>query len=68
MFGKDKKKKRFIIKEEQLIGMAAIQVIVDTETGVNYLNTVGSGTSGLTPLLDADGNIIVTPASELTEE
>lgn len=56
---KEKKSKRFIIKEEQGLGFGAVQIIVDTVTGVNYMNTVGSGTNGLTPLLDDKGNVII---------
>ena len=58
MFGKEKKEKRFIIKEEQSLGFGAIYV-VDTHTGVNYLMTVGTGQNGVTPLLDSDGKVIV---------
>ncbi|MDE7225829.1 MAG: hypothetical protein K2N49_03070, partial [Ruminococcus sp.] len=36
-----------------------VEIIVDTVTGVNYMNTVGSGTSALTPLLDSNGNVVV---------
>ena len=36
-------------------------VIIDNETGVNYLFVnAGGGAGGLTPLLDAKGNVIVT--------
>lgn len=56
---KEKKSKRFVIKEEQNIGMCAVQIIVDTITGVNYLNTVGTSIAGLTPLLDDKGNVII---------
>lgn len=61
MFEKKEKKKskRFVVKEEQGLGMGAIQIIVDTITGVNYLNTVGGSASGLTPLLDNKGNVII---------
>lgn len=52
MFEKEKKEKRFIIKEEQSLGFSAIYIVVDTITGVNYLTTVGNGMSGMTPLLD----------------
>ena len=44
------------------------RVYVDTLTGVNYLllicNTNNMG-SGLTVLLDADGNPVVTPLDEI---
>ncbi len=61
---KEKKEKRFVIKESQSLGMSAIQIIVDTATGVNYLNTIGTSSSGLTPLLDAHGNVIVDSIQE----
>lgn len=38
-----------------------IQIIVDTVTGVNYLNTIGTSTAGLTPLLDDKGNVVIDP-------
>ncbi len=54
---KEKKAKRFVIKEEQDLGMGAVRIIVDTVTGVNYL---GSGISpGITPLLDSSGNVVI---------
>ncbi len=58
MFG-NKKEKRFIIKDEQGVQLGAIQIVVDTVTGVNYLMTVGSGPSGITPLLDENGNVLI---------
>lgn len=56
---KEKKSKRFVIKEEQSLGFGAVQIIVDTITGVNYLNTVGTSMNGITPLLDSNGNVII---------
>lgn len=56
-------KNRFsvIIKEgSQLKDSGMIQVIVDTETGVNYLWMKSAYAGGLTPLLGADGNPIIT--------
>ena len=55
----NKKEKRFIVKEEQGIQLGAIQIVVDTVTGVNYLMTVGSGPLGITPLLDENGNVVI---------
>lgn len=64
MFEK-KKTKRFVVKEEQGLGMAgAVQIIVDTATGVNYLNTVGVSMNGITPLLDSKGNVIIDEISD----
>lgn len=64
---KEKKAKRFVVKEEQNLGMSAVQIIVDTVTGVNYLNTVGTSISGITPLLDSNGNVVVDNISEISE-
>ncbi len=62
MFGKEKEPKRFTIRVQQTLGVnGAIQIIVDKKTGVNYLNTLGAGASGLTPLLDENGKVVVTP-------
>lgn len=36
-------------------------VLVDTQTGVNYLFYAAGYAGGLTPLLDASGNVVVTP-------
>ena len=59
MFGKEKKEKRFVIKEEQSLGFGAVYIVVDTNTGVNYLTTAETGMNGMTPLLDSDGKVIV---------
>ena len=60
--------KRFIrvFKEGNELSYGGIHIIlVDRQTGVNYLY-VGSGYGGgLTPLLGADGRPIVTPVGEL---
>ena len=57
-----KKDKRFIHELTEGNGLTSMQksVIVDTETGVNYLWINEGYAGGLTPLLDADGKPIVT--------
>lgn len=55
----EKKEKRFKVKEGQSLGMGTITIIVDTATGVNYLNTVSAGMGGLTPLLDKNENVVI---------
>lgn len=55
----EKKKKRFQVKEEQGFGLGAIQIIVDTVTGVNYLHILGNDMNGLTPLLDENGQVVI---------
>ena len=55
MFGKEK---RFTRKHEESKGLTTISVWVDRQTGVNYLlMTYGNG-GGLTPLLDANGQVV----------
>ncbi|WP_263399325.1 DUF6440 family protein [Sutcliffiella deserti] len=61
MFGRKKEEdNRFYIKmEENIPLLGKITILVDSKTGVNYIQSwVGSG-SGITPLLDEDGKVIV---------
>ena len=37
------------------------QILVDKETGVNYIYHSSGYGGGLTPLLDRDGKVVVTP-------
>ena len=54
-------KDRFdIIKREGVTLLTDAIVIVDKETGVNYLYVHCGYGGGLTPLLDSDGKPIVT--------
>ena len=64
MFRKGKEK-RFIkiLKEGTLT--KSMEILLDTETGVNYLY-VGAGYSmGLTPLLGPDGKVVVSSQREI---
>ena len=58
-----KKEKRFVKVFAQGGGMSSpsTYILVDTETGVNYLYANSGYGAGLTPLLDKDGKPIVTP-------
>lgn len=58
---KKEKIKRFAVKEEQGIAGAAIYIIVDTITGVNYVGAGALGIQSITPLLDKNGNIVIDP-------
>ena len=54
-------KDRFDIKDRETLGlMTEASVIIDRETGVNYLFVHRGYGGGLTPLLDADGKPIIT--------
>ncbi|WP_444658791.1 DUF6440 family protein [Caproiciproducens sp. R2] len=57
------KEKRFKILYSQ--GTVDVQrILVDTETGVHYLQTSWGYAGGLTPLLDRDGKLVVRFANE----
>lgn len=58
-----KKENRFEIVYKdgaQLKEEGVRQILVDTETGVNYLVWKSGYAGGITPLLDAEGKVIVT--------
>ncbi|MCR5041507.1 MAG: DUF6440 family protein [Clostridia bacterium] len=53
-----------IYKEGSELRTAGLRVIlVDRQTGVNYLYVANGYGGGLTPLLDASGKPVVTPIS-----
>ena len=60
---KPNKNRRFICTEISGGAFEAVQarVLVDTQTGVNYLFAASGYSGGLTVLLDADGKPVVTP-------
>ena len=56
------KDKRFI-KTYVQGGLTSMEIWVDTQTGVNYLYHQSGYAGGMTPLLDRDGNPVITPVS-----
>ena len=58
--------KRFEIVYQQG-ALDVIEVLVDKETGVNYLFRASGNAGGMTPLLDREGKPVITPYSERTE-
>lgn len=44
----------------QLSDSGKRQILVDKETGVNYLLWKSGYAGGITPLLDSNGNIVIT--------
>lgn len=62
---KEKEDKRFIkiFKEGSLT--ESIQILLDTETGVNYIYLRSGYGIGLTPLLDSDGKVVVSSEREI---
>lgn len=53
---------RFRIVHKEHVDGGILKIIVDQETGVHYLVSSGIGISGMTPLLDKDGNPIIINA------
>lgn len=49
-----------VYKEDNALIKGLKMVLVDRETGVNYLFVQSGYAGGLTPLLDADGKPVVT--------
>lgn len=63
MFGKnsDKKERFECVSSQKVEGLHVVKVLVDKETGVNYLVYFVPGESGsITALLDSSGKPIVT--------
>ncbi len=54
---KEKPKPRFTIKNDEYAGSYHLTVIVDTETGVNYLVSDGN----ITELKGSDGKTVIDP-------
>ena len=46
-------------------GVSRIEIWVDKETGVNYIFHQSGYAGGLTPLLDKDGRVVVTPVENI---
>lgn len=45
--------------------LSCFDIIIDTETGVNYLFCSSGYAGGLTVLLDSEGKPVITPKNEL---
>ena len=61
-----KKAKRFEIVYKQG-AMDIIEILVDRETGVNYLFRTNGNAGGMTPLLDREGKPVITSLANRTE-
>ena len=63
-----KNDKRFIVTEKEGSAFTnIIQVIVDKNTGVNYMFVQSGNAGGLTPLLDRDGRPVITSTANFEE-
>lgn len=64
MFSKDKEKRFIKIFKEGTL-TESMEILLDTETGVNYLY-IGAGYGmGITPLLGPDGKVLVSSQREI---
>lgn len=58
---KDESRFKVLYKDGSQIKDAGVrQILVDTETGVNYLVWKSGYAGGITPLMDSEGKVIVT--------
>ena len=66
----DKKDKRFVKVYHDGGGFSgpATTILVDKETGVNYLFTANGYAGGLTVLLSRDGTPVITPVPKQYDE
>lgn len=62
---KDKDEKRFIKVFREGSLTESIEVLLDTETGVNYLYISAGYGMGITPLLDGEGKVVVSSKREI---
>lgn len=62
---KDKDEKRFIKVFREGSLTESIEVLLDTETGVNYLYISAGYGMGITPLLDSEGKVVVSSKREI---
>ncbi len=58
---KPNKKERFIEKESESLTQSGYKIVVDTVTGVNYLE---SPRGGITPLIDKTGKVCIDKISK----
>ena len=56
------KDKRFVKAYSQ--DMGGVEILVDKETGVNYLFRSSGYSGGMTVLLDKEGKPVITPVQE----
>ena len=62
------KNNRFIVLHTEKQFVSSTSILVDKETGVNYLWHNDGSAGGLTVLLNADGRPVVTPKGQPVEE
>ncbi len=62
------KNERFIVTHKEGSMFTSLrQILVDKQTGVNYLSWQSGNAGGITPLLDRDGKPVVTAVNNFEE-
>lgn len=57
---KDTNNNRFVVKHtEDISEIGRLIILIDQETGVNYLQSWVGGGSSITPLLDERGEVVI---------
>ncbi|GEL67020.1 DUF6440 family protein [Marinilactibacillus psychrotolerans] len=57
---KDTNNNRFVVKHtEDISEVGRLIILIDQETGVNYLQSWVGGGSSITPLLDERGEVVI---------
>ena len=65
----EKKEKRFVkVYSQSGFSGPSMQILVDRETGVNYVYAASGYSGGITPLLNRDGTPVVTPVPKEYDE
>ena len=65
----EKKEKRFVkVYSQSGFSAPSMQILVDRETGVNYVYAASGYSGGITPLLNRDGTPVVTPVPKEYDE
>jgi len=62
-----KKDERFVVTCRQSSLTTETKILVDRDTGVNYLYHQSASSGGLTPLLDREGKPVVTSVRDLED-
>ena len=69
IMAKEKKDKRFIrVYTQGGFATPSMQILVDRETGVNYVYASSGYGGGITPLLNRDGTPVVTAVPKEYDE
>lgn len=58
---KDETRFEVVHEEKKSLGMEVTRILRDRQTGVCYLQVLAAAGTSITPLLQADGRVVVQP-------